>query len=88
MITLADLDITVVPDVCQEAEKVAATVPLERNPSYPRIITFTPDQEQRGLTVIYTVGEVWGMGHDKMAIVPQRTLDILDMMNIPYILCN
>ncbi len=71
-------------ETCLEAERIAATL----LPEGPRLnlqpITFDKEHGLQGLAVIFTVGTVFGTGKDKVALVPERTIAILQKMNIPW----
>ncbi len=67
-----------------EAEGIAATLAPEEAPLSPQTITFLPKDKERGLAVVFAVGTAWGTGIDNTLSVPQRTLDVLEKMSIPY----
>lgn len=75
-------------EISRAVERIAATLPVEQEPLEPQPITFDEEHRNKGLhaifNAIFTVGLIIGTGKKGVLIVPDRTLQILDALKIPY----
>lgn len=71
-------------EISRAVERIAATLPVEQEPLEPQPIAFDEEHRNKGLHAIFTAGLVIGTGKKGVLIVPDRTLQILDALKIPY----
>jgi hypothetical protein len=71
-------------EVSRAVERISATLPADKEPLEAQRITFDEEHRNKGLNAIFTAGAVIGTGQRGMLIVPDRTLQILDALKIPY----
>lgn len=71
--------------ITQEVDRIAESLPPERQPYYFKPIVFDEEYKPRGLTVIFHAGSVCATSHLPGALfVPERSLKILDALGISY----
>lgn len=80
----ADEQTWIMWQIIQEVERIAESLPAERQPYFFKPITFDEKDRLRGLTVIFHAGTVVGTRQEGALSVPERTTKILDTMGIPY----
>lgn len=71
-------------EIVQAVSRIAESLPPEGQPLDTQPITFNPEQKLRGLFAIFRSGTVIGTRQEDVLRVPNRTLKILDRLNIPY----
>jgi hypothetical protein len=71
-------------EILERAQAVIANIPPEGEELNIQAVTFSPEYEFDGWNVVFTVGTVIPTDKDTIMLVPQRTLDVLSRMDIPY----
>lgn len=70
--------------IIEEVKRVAAALPPEEQPFNVRAITFDAEHAAGGWDAAFFGGTVIASGREGVALVPERTLKILNALNIPY----
>lgn len=80
----ADEDTRIGYEVAQTVLRLTATLPHEGTELRTQLISFDPADELRGLSAILTAGTVIFTGHGGIVLVPERSLQILHTLGIPF----
>lgn len=73
-------------ETAQAVSRLVKDLPPEGAELKTQRITFAPEHEDRGLTAIFTAGTVIFTGREDGAmLVPERSLQILQKLDIPYL---
>lgn len=70
--------------IAEEVERVAAELPPESSLLNLRAITFDQEYGKKGRAAVLFAGTMVGTGQKGVVLVPERTLNILDALDIPY----
>lgn len=71
-------------ETIEAVKKIAGTLQPEGMNLDAQPISFAKRHRTRGLYVVFASGTVIGTGIEGTLLVPQRTLGILDSLEIPY----
>ena len=71
--------------MAEEVERVAADLPPESSLPNLRAITFDQKYGKKGRAAVLFAGTMVGTGQKGVVLVPERTLKILDALDIPYL---
>lgn len=82
--TFADENARIAWEVAQEISRIASTIPMEAPRLNARTISFDDEHQARGTYAIFLAGTVIGTANSGQFLVADRSLTILDRLNIPY----
>lgn len=71
-------------DVARAVHKVSGSLPPGQIAETYNAITFAAPGADRGFSAVLAAGRVRYTGHDGIVLVPERTIAILDRLEIPY----
>lgn len=80
----ADENARVAWEVGKEVDRIIASLPPESSSLQTETITFEPEHLSRGTYAVFFSGTVIATDHKGVLVVPERSLQILKQLQIPY----
>ena len=80
----ADENAKVAWEVGQAVDQISASLPPESPSLKAKTITFEPENISRGTYAVFFSGTVIGTDREGVLTVPERSLQILERLGIPY----
>ena len=80
----ADKDTQVRLLIAEEVDRAVATLPPEGDPLDLKAITFEQEHSNRGKAAVLYGGTIVGTSQRDVVLVPERTRQILDVLDIPF----